>query len=120
MTEPDGFDAWWTFWREHKRHTDGRGKCRKEYQRQLNNGATPEDLLLAAQWHVRNTKDMAFIPLAATWLNSEAWVDEAPKERLFQAKRYAREAVAAMGNIVRMEPRSGQTAFLKAFNKREA
>lgn len=95
--EPDGFDSFWTFWREHKRHTDGRGKCRKEYQRQLNEGATPEDILLAARWHVRNTKDLAFIPLAASWLNSEAWIDECEKERAFQAKQTApRENVVQM------------------------
>jgi hypothetical protein len=115
VTEPEGFDTWWCFWREHKRHTDGRGKCRKEYQRQLNNGATPEDLLLAAQWHVRNTKDMAFIPLAATWLNSEAWMDEADRERAFQARQAERSE-----NVVNI--RTPKSKWLQEWeaSKREA
>lgn len=83
--EPEGFEDFWLFWRKTARHTDGRGKCRREYIRQLLNGAMPEDILLAAQYHVRNTKDLAFIPLAATWLNAEKWVDEAPREREFVA-----------------------------------
>ncbi len=112
MTEPEGFDAWWAFWREHARHTDGRGKCRAKYQEMLKKGATPEDLLLAAQWHVRNTKDFQFIPLAATYLHSEKWRDEAPKERARLA------ALDAPTNIVRMEPRpTGQTAFLKSWQQ---
>jgi hypothetical protein len=85
--EPEGFDEFWCEWRKTKRHTDGRGKCRSEYIRQLKHGATPEDILLAAQWHVRNTKDLAFIPLASTWLHSELWAEEADKERRLQASQ---------------------------------
>jgi hypothetical protein len=109
--EPEGFNQFWLFWRDHKRHTDGRGKCRKEYARQLAEGATPEDILLAAQWHVRNTKDRAFIPLAATWLNSEAWADEAPKERAFQ------EYKPAVQNVVPIKP--PKTAFLIEFERKQ-
>jgi len=83
--EPDGFEPFWLFWRKTCRQTDGRGKCRKEYYKQLQNGATPEDILLAAHNHIRNTKDIAFVPLAASWLNSERWMDEAPREREFIA-----------------------------------
>lgn len=117
--EPEGFNDFWQFWMKTKRHTDGRGKCRKEYQRQLNEGATPEDLLLAAQFHVRNTKDLAFIPLAATWLNSEAWVDEAPKERN-HLEAMERRAATKSENVVQMRPVSNYVpAFLKDYQPKE-
>lgn len=99
MSQPEGFEEFWQFWRQHKRHTDGPGKCRQMYARQIKEGATPEDLLLAADWHVRNTKDLAFIPLAATWLHSENWRDEAPREREFRARLEQRTA-----NVVQMMP----------------
>lgn len=102
MTEQEGFDAFWEFWRQAKRHTDGRGKCRKEYERQRREGATAEDILLAAQWHVRNTKDLAYIPLAATWLHSEAWRDEAPKERMMIARQEQRAEEQRAANVVQM------------------
>lgn len=119
--EPEGFNDFWQFWMKTKRHTDGRGKCRKEYQRQLNEGATPEDILLAAQFHVRNTKDLAFIPLAATWLNSEAWVDEAPKERAHLEAMEQRKETAAnrTENVVPIRAATGQTAFLKEWNAKQ-
>lgn len=114
--EPEGFEEFWIFWRQTKRHTDGRGKCRKEYQRQLNEGAEPEDILLAAQWHVRNTKDTAFIPLAATWLNAESWRDDAPRERAYQASLSQKQK----SNVVQMAPGpTGQTAFLRKFNQQK-
>lgn len=112
--EAEGFSSFWEFWRKTKRHTDGRGKCRKEYQRQLNEGATPEDILLAAQWHVRNTKDLAFIPLASTWLNSEAWADEAPREREYQERLQSRAA-----NVVEIRP-AKKTAFLERWDQERA
>lgn len=96
---PTGFDAFWAFWKQYKRHTDGPGKCRKEYERQMRNGASPDDLLMAAQWHVRNTNDLAFIPLASTWLHSENWRDEADKERAYVERR---AAFAEQQNIIPM------------------
>ena len=111
MKEPEGFEGFWLFWRDHKRHTDGRGKCRKEYARQLNEGATPEDILLAARWHVRNTKDFAYIGLASTWLHSEGWRDEAPKERAFQ-ERLKQQPVQ---NVVQI--RAPKTAFMRQFER---
>lgn len=105
MTEQEGFEEFWQFWRQHKRHTDGAGKCRQMYARQVKEGATHEDLLLAAHWHVRNTKDLAFIPLASTWLHSENWRDEAPREREFRARQEQHAASAA--NVVQM-PRKAE------------
>jgi hypothetical protein len=113
MSQPEGFDEFWQFWRQHKRHTDGPGKCRKEYARQIKEGATPEDLLIAADWHVRNTKDLAFIPLAATWLHSENWRDEAPKEREFRARLEQRAA-----NVVQM-PRKAEPPPAMSEEERE-
>jgi hypothetical protein len=115
--EPEGFAEFWDEWRKTKRHTDGKGKCRNEYMRQLKLGATSEDILLAARWHVRNTKDLAFIPLASTWLHSELWAEEAEKERKLQ------EHIAAHAeNVVQMKPLSNyKPKFLQQFEaqKRE-
>lgn len=104
--EPEGFAEFWEFWRETARHTDGRGKCRDAYARQIAYGATPEDILLAAQFHVRNTKDLAFIPLAATWLNAEKWVDEAPKERAYQQRLSEREQQRSANVVSISAPKS--------------
>lgn len=100
IDEPD-FESFWLFWRKTCRQTDGRGKCRKEYYKQLQNGASPEDILLAAHNHVRNTKDLAFVPLAASWLNSEKWMDEAPREREFLEQQHARLS-QSQPNVVAM------------------
>lgn len=102
MTTPTGFDAFWAFWKQYKRHTDGPGKCRKEYERQMRNGASPDDLLQAAQWHVRNTNDLAFIPLASTWLHSENWRDEADKERAYQDRLIAQQEQRPAADIIPM------------------
>lgn len=109
--ELEGFDQFWEFWRKTKRHTDGRGKCRKEYERQLKLGATPEDILLAAHHHVRNTKDLSFMPLASSWLHSELWADEAPKERAYQAKLAERSE-----NVVPIK--APKPAFLQEWDRK--
>jgi hypothetical protein len=83
--------------------------------RQIKEGATPDDLLLAAKWHIRNTKDLAFIPLAASWLNSEAWVEEAEKERAMQASAQERSA-----NVVQIKPVSNyKPKFLREFERKQ-
>lgn len=120
MTEQEGFDAFWEFWRQTKRHTDGRGKCRKEYWRQLSEGATAEDILLGAQWHVRNTKDLAYIPLASSWLHSEAWRDEAPKERVMVARQEQRALEQSAANVVQMpKPALPANHFSRQWEKKQ-
>lgn len=112
--EPEGFEAFWCEWRKTKRHTDGRGKCRKEYMRQIKEGATPDDLLLAAKWHIRSTKDLAFMPLAASWLNSEAWVEEADKEREYQSRLADRTNVVSMKPVTNYKPK-----FLQDYERKQ-
>ena len=101
-SEPEGFEDFWIFWRKTARRTDGRGKCRNEYVRQIKSGASPEDILLAAHNHVRNTKDLAWIPLASSWLHAENWKDEAPREREFLEQQQARLETPSQPNVVAM------------------
>jgi hypothetical protein len=110
--EPEGFDSFWQFWRKTARHTDGRGKCRDPYQKQLNMGATPEDIMLAAAWHVRATKDIAFIPLASSWLTAEKWRDEADKEREYQSRLADRTNVVSIKPVTNYKPK-----FLQDYEK---
>jgi hypothetical protein len=100
---PDGFMDFWNFWKKTKRHTDGpnKNKLQLRYQEALDKGATPEDILLAAHWHVRNFKDLEWIELAATWLNADCWMDEAQQERAFQARQAERLQQRA-SNVVRL------------------
>lgn len=112
--DPHGFLRFWCEWRKTKRHTDGRGKCRKEYMRQIKEGATPDDLLLAAKWHIRSTKDLAFIPLAASWLNSEAWVEEADKEREYQSRLADRTNVVSIKPVTNYKPK-----FLQDYERKQ-
>jgi hypothetical protein len=115
MSNPEGFDQFWAEWRKTKRHTDGPGKCRNEYTRQLKIGATPDDILMAAKWHVRNTKDLAFIPLASTWLHSELWSEEAEKERKLQSATQDRAT-----NVVPIKPVSTyKPKFLLDWEKKQ-
>lgn len=119
---PDGFMDFWTYWRQYKRHTDGpnKNKLQQRYQEALDMGATPEDILLAAHYHVRNFKDLAWIELAATWLGAGLWMDEAPKEREYQSKLTASKGDLTNVTPIRPAP-VHQTAFLRAYNaKREA
>jgi hypothetical protein len=111
--QPPGFDIFWNQWKQTARHTDGRGKCRDQYAKQLKLGATPEDLILAAAYHVRNTKDLAFIPLASSWLTAEKWRDEADKEREYQLRLAARAE-----NVVQMKRVSNyKSKFLQQYEK---
>lgn len=100
--EPEGFAEFWDIWRPHMRHTDGRGDARERYRKELLKGAEPLDIIDGAKAFLRNwvtlpKEEQKYIPLAASWLNKEAYADWAEKERAFQARQQQpRENVVAI------------------------
>lgn len=89
--DPDGFIEFWTLWRPHMRHTDGRGKAREPYRKQLLRGAEPTDIIDGAKAYLRHHKSLPtqkqeFIPLASSWLNAESYSDWCEQERDYQAR----------------------------------
>lgn len=97
--EPEGFAEFWAVWRPHMRHTDGRGDARTAYRKHILAGAEPQDIIDGAKAFIRSLseRDRAYIPLAATWLNREAFADWAEREREYQKAIQARQS-----NVVQM------------------
>lgn len=88
--EPEGFDSFWQIWRPHMRHTDGRGDARERYRKELLKGAEPEDIIDGAKAYIRHLLSLPkdkqeFIPLAATWLHKQSFLDWCEHERTYQA-----------------------------------
>jgi len=94
QAEPEGFPEFWATWLPHARHTDGRGDARNAYRKHLLLGASPQDLIDGAKgfFFFMPEKDKPYVPLAASWLNKEAYPDWAVKWRQFQARLAEREA----------------------------
>ena len=101
IPEPEGFDEFWAIWRPNMRKTDGRGDAREAFRKHILNGADPLDMIDGAKAFIRslNDEERRFIPLAASWLNKEAYPDWAEVERAFQAKR---AAMSEQQNIIPM------------------
>jgi hypothetical protein len=115
--EPEGFVEFWSIWQPHARNTDGRGLARETFRKHVLNGAEPQDIIDGASWFIRNLNERTreYVPLSATWLNREAYLDFAPKEREFQAKLAAR---ADLTNVVPIKPAPTYvSAFMKAWSK---
>lgn len=108
--EPDGFLDFWAVWQPNMRHTDGRGDAREAFRKHILMGADPQDIIDGASGFFRfmPEKDKPYVPLAASWLNKEAYPDWAAKERAFQARQQERTNVVSIGT-------RGQTAFLKNY-----
>lgn len=104
--EPEGFADFWNVWRPHMRHTDGRGDARKAYRKHVLDGADPSDIIDGAKAFIRSLteRDKPYIPLAASWINKEAYADWAEREREYQRQIAARSANVV--NINRPQPRS--------------
>lgn len=99
IEEPSGFETFWTMWRQYQRKSDGRGKARPAYKQMIEAGYEPADIIDGARWYLRNLtseEDKKFIPLAASWLRSERFLDEADKERDFQRKLAERNNVTQL------------------------
>lgn len=109
--EPEGFADFWTVWRPHMRHTDGRGEAREAYRKHILMGAEPQDIIDGATGFFRfmPEKDKPYVPLAASWLNKEAYPDWAERERDFRRRSEERPT-----NVTPIRP-AGQTAFLRQF-----
>lgn len=118
IEEPKGFATFWAIWKDHQRKSDGRGKARPAYKQMIDMGHEPQDIIDGARWYLRNLKteeDRKFIPLAASWLRSERFMDECEKERSFQAERT--ERAEKPRNVVQIK--TGQTQFLRDFAKQQ-
>ncbi len=94
IQEPEGFADFWTVWRPHMRRTDGRGDARDTYRKHILRGADPADIIDGAKAFLRDVpeKDKPYIPLAASWLNKESYLDWCEKERAFQLWQAERAA----------------------------
>lgn len=112
--EPEGFKEFWEqVWRQHARHTDGRGSARDAYAKHLKAGAEPQDIIDGARCFFRTMKDRDrdYVPLCATWLNRGAYEDLAEQERAHQ-KRLAeiqQRRVQDMTNVVTMQPPASES-----------
>lgn len=95
--DPEGFSQFWSLWLPVCRKSDGRGKCRETYRKWLLDGAEPADIIDGAAWYLRSLtdKDKPYIPLAASWLNSERWADDCERERDYQRRKAELEASKA-------------------------
>lgn len=120
--EPEGFPEFWDVWRPHMRHTDGRGDARKAFRKHVLEGADPQDIIDGARAYIRNhlslpPEKQAFIPLAASWINKEAYMDWCEKERAYQARIQERRQ---QSNVVRMNaPRPAKpTLFMQHYEKK--
>lgn len=102
--EPEGFTEFWTFWRPHMRHTDGKGDAKAAYRKALLRGDLPADILDGAKGFIRNMsdKDRPYIPLAASWLNKESYEAWCDKEREYRARM--EQASQAQENVVQIRP----------------
>ncbi|MFA7282160.1 MAG: hypothetical protein WC100_18915 [Sterolibacterium sp.] len=87
-SEPEGFADFWQIWQPRMRHTDGRGDARNCYRKHVLMGADPQDIIDGARgfFAFMPEKDKPYVPLAASWLNKEAYPDWAVKWREFQAR----------------------------------
>lgn len=93
--EPEGFAEFWQEWLPVCRESDGRPKARAAYTQHILSGANPEDILLAARYHIRQRKhkgSLDWIQLASVWLNAERYEFEAEREREYQSKLAASQA----------------------------
>ena len=98
--EPEGFPEFWQVWSPHRRHTDGRGDARNTYRKHILMGALPEDIIDGAKGFFRfmAEKDKPYVPLAASWLNKEAYSDWCEQERAYHRRLAEREQT----NVVQM------------------
>jgi hypothetical protein len=114
--EPEGFPEFWNCWRPHMRRTDGRKDARDAYRKHILAGASPEDILDGAKAFLRDMpeRDKPYIPLAASWLNKESYLDWADKEREYQARLASRAE-----NVVQMKPLTNyKSKFLQEWERK--
>jgi hypothetical protein len=110
--EPEGFEEFWNIWRPHMRHTDGRGDARKAYRKHILDGAEPADIIDGAKAFLRSLseRDKPYIPLAASWINKEAYADWAEQERAFQKRKAEKQT-----NVVHMPAPVSKSKWLQKY-----
>ena len=115
--EPDGFAEFWTVWQPRMRHTDGRGDARECFRKHILMGADPRDIIDGATGFFRfmQDRDKQYVPLAASWLNKEAYTDWAAQERAYQQRMAEREAKT---NVVPIKPQP-KSKFLQDWERRQ-
>lgn len=117
--EPDGFAEFWAEWQPVCRDSDGKPKAREAYIKHILRGVPPEDILLAARWHIRDRREkktLPYIQLASSWLNAERYEFEAPQERAYQAHLAAK---ATQTNVVPITT-APKSKFLQDWERRQA
>lgn len=118
--EPEGFDTFWREWMPYRRKNDGRGEARAAYRKHILAGAEPQEIADGARAYLRSLtpREREYIPMAATWLNREAYADWAEQERAFQAAQEARQN--ASDNVVSIRPAQPKSAFLRQWEASKA
>lgn len=103
---------WCDVWRQHARHTDGRGLARDTFNKLVRNGADPQDIIDGAKWFfsTMKDKDREYVPLSSTWLNRECFIDMAEQYRAYEARRQARLASSQEQNVIRMSDEDRKAA----------
>lgn len=89
---PDSFDLWYT----HYPRKEARGRAVKAWAKAIRK-AFPDQLIEAIKLYAEKVKgkEREFIPLPATWLNDERWLDETPSPETVTKKTQSRhESVA--------------------------
>lgn len=118
IQEPEGFADFWAVWRPLMRRTDGRGDARETYRKHILKGAEPADIIDGAKAFLRDIpeKDRPYIPLAASWLNKESYLDWCEKERAYQAKLAERAT-----NVVQIKsaPTNYKPKFLREWEQKQ-
>lgn len=117
IPDPEGFGEFWSIWQPVCRESDGKPKARAAFTQHIIDGATPQDIIDGARWHIRQrqeNKTLAYIQLASSWLNAERYEFEAEKERAYQA-RLADRAV----NVVQMPVSNYKPKFLRDYERKQ-
>lgn len=74
---PDTFDEWWAAYPK----KEGKGQARPAYKRASKKISSSELVELTVKWFSsRPDLERKYIPLPASWLNSERWADETPTD----------------------------------------
>lgn len=115
--DPQGFPDFWSVWRPHMRHTDGRGDARKAYRKHVLDGAEPQDIIDGAKAFIRSLseRDKPYIPLAASWINKEAYADWAEREREYQRALEQRKS-----NVVQMSVPTTRSKWAVQYEREKA
>lgn len=111
--ETPEFVEFWTAWKPHARHTDGRGDARDTFFKHVNAGVDPRDIVDGAKYFIRTMKerDREYIPLAASWINKRSYEDMAEAERALQ-QRVEQRPLAA--NVVELKPQQQESPERRA------